>query len=67
MRSRVDELLQSTGLGLSLGAMGVGARLQFEPKSDPLPALHDLLDLRLRLDGSAAGARSSCSTSSRTS
>jgi uncharacterized protein len=50
VRSRVDELLQSTGLGLSLGAMGVGARLQFEPKSDPLPALHALLDLPLRLE-----------------
>ena len=49
VRSRVDELLQSTGLGLSLGAMGVGARLQFEPKSDPLPALHALND-RVRFE-----------------
>src|ERR671911_1696607 len=38
LRARVDQLLQSTGLGLSLGAMGVGARLQHEPRSDPLPA-----------------------------
>lgn len=50
LRSRVDELLQSTGLGLSLGAMGIGARLQFEPRSDPLPALHALLDLPLRFE-----------------
>jgi uncharacterized protein len=50
LRSRVDELLQSTGLGLSLGAMGIGARLQYEPRSDPLPALHALLDLPLRLE-----------------
>lgn len=50
LRARVDELLQSTGLGLSLGAMGIGARLQYEPRSDPLPALHALLDLPLRLE-----------------
>ena len=50
LRARVDQLLQSTGLGLSLGAMGVGARLQHEPRSDPLPALHALLDLPLRLE-----------------
>jgi hypothetical protein len=50
LRSRIDELLQSTGLGLSLGAMGIGARLQFEPRGDPLPALHALLDLPLRFE-----------------
>jgi hypothetical protein len=50
LRARVDQVLQSTGLGLSLGAMGVGARLQHEPRSDPLPALHALLDLPLRLE-----------------
>jgi hypothetical protein len=50
VRSRIDELLQSTGLGLSLGAMGIGARLQFEPRGDPLPALHALLDLPLRFE-----------------
>jgi len=52
-RARVEEFLQSTGLGLSLGAFGIGARLQLDPKSDPLPALHALLDLPLRLE--AAG------------
>lgn len=50
IRSRVEELLQSTGLGLSLGALGVSARLQLAPRTDPLPALHALLDLPLRLD-----------------
>src|SRR3954471_23464915 len=50
LRARVEEFLQSTGLGLSLGAFGIGARLQLDPKSDPLPALHALLDLPLRLD-----------------
>jgi uncharacterized protein len=50
LRARVDEFLQSTGLGLSLSAMGIGARLQLQPRSDPLPALHALLDLPRRLE-----------------
>src|SRR5881392_3388279 len=49
-RARIEEFLQSTGLGLSLGAFGVSARLQLDPRSDPLPALHALLDLPLRLE-----------------
>jgi hypothetical protein len=51
-RTRVEEFLQSTGLGLSLGALGVSARIQLSPRTDPLPALHALLDLPLRLDDS---------------
>jgi uncharacterized protein len=51
LRSRLEEVLQSTGLGLSLGAFGISARLQLQPKTDPLPALHALLDLPLRLEG----------------
>jgi len=50
LRSRVDAFLKSTGLGLSLGAFGVGAKLQLDPRADPLPALHALLDLPLRLE-----------------
>jgi hypothetical protein len=50
LRGRVEEFLQSTGLGLSLGALGISARLQLEPRADPLPALHALLDLPLRLE-----------------
>src|SRR3989440_8183697 len=50
LRARIEEFLQSTGLGLSLGALGVSARLQLERRSDPLPALHALLDLPLRLE-----------------
>ena len=49
-RSRIEEFLQSTGLGLSLGALGISARLQLDPRSDPLPALHALLDLPFRLE-----------------
>ena len=51
-RARIEEFLQSTGLGLSLGALGISARLQVEPRTDPLPALHTLLDLPLRLEES---------------
>src|SRR5436190_8295483 len=50
LRGRIEEFLQSTGLGLSLGALGVSARLQLDPRTDPLPALHALLDLPLRLE-----------------
>jgi hypothetical protein len=52
VRRRVEALLQRTGVGLSLGAFGISARLQLEPARDPLPALHALLDLPLRLEAS---------------
>jgi uncharacterized protein len=52
LRSKVQELLQKTGIGLSLGAYGISAKLQLGAKVDPLPALHALLDLPLRLDES---------------
>ena len=50
LRGRIDEFLQRTGLGLSLSALGIGVRLQIDPRTDPLPALHALLDLPLRLE-----------------
>ncbi len=50
MRARVEDFLQKTGLGLSLGAFGIGARIQIDPKAEPLAALHALLDLPLRLE-----------------
>src|SRR3954447_16432122 len=53
-RARIEEFLQTTGLGLSLGALGISARLQVEPRTDPLPALHALLDLPLRLEEGGA-------------
>jgi hypothetical protein len=53
LRGRVEAFLQRTGVGLSLGAFGISARLQVDPARDPLPALHALLDLPLRLE--AAG------------
>jgi len=52
LRSRIEGFLQRTGVGLSLGALGISARLQLEPTSDPLPALHALLELPLRLESS---------------
>jgi uncharacterized protein len=50
LRSRIEDFLQRTGLGLSLGAFGISARLQLDRRADPLPALHALLDLPLRLE-----------------
>lgn len=50
IRARVEKFLQQTGIGLSLGAYGISAKLQLDPKVDPLPALHALLDLPLRLE-----------------
>jgi uncharacterized protein len=50
VRARVDEFLQRTGIGLSLGVTGISARIQLDPKADPLPALHALLDLPNRLE-----------------
>src|SRR5207237_8228952 len=38
-----------TGVGLSLGAPGIPVKLQLEPRTDPLPALHALLDLPQRV------------------
>src|SRR6476620_4219310 len=52
LRSRIEGFLQRTGVGLSLGAFGISARIQLEPASDPLPALHALLELPLRLESS---------------
>jgi len=52
LRSKIESFLQRTGVGLSLGAFGISARLQLEPTSDPLPALHALLELPLRLESS---------------
>src|ERR671937_558583 len=52
IRSRIEEFLQKTGIGLSLGAYGISAKLQLDQRVDPLPALHALLDLPLRLEES---------------
>jgi hypothetical protein len=52
MRAKIEDFLQKTGIGLSLGAYGISAKLQLGAKVDPLPALHALLDLPLRLEQS---------------
>jgi hypothetical protein len=56
VRRNVESLLQRTGLGLSLGAYGISAKLQLDPRLDPIPALHSLLDLPLQL-GKSGGFR----------
>jgi len=50
IRAKAEELLQRTGLGLSLGAFGISAKIQIDPRIEPLAALHALLDLPLKLD-----------------
>jgi uncharacterized protein len=52
LRARIEDFLQKTGIGLSLGAYGISAKLQLGATVDPLPALHALLDLPLRLESS---------------
>jgi hypothetical protein len=52
IRGKVEELLQRTGLGLSLGAYGISARIQVDPGVNPLAALHALLDLPTKLEQS---------------
>jgi uncharacterized protein len=52
LRDKVEDFLQKTGIGLSLGAYGISAKLQMGTRLDPLPALHALLDLPLRLEQS---------------
>jgi len=45
VKRAVRDLMRSWDIGLSLGAGGLAAQLQANPKSDPLPALHKLLEL----------------------
>lgn len=45
VKSAVRTLMRSWNLGVSLGAGGIAARLEANPKTDPLPALHRLLEL----------------------
>jgi uncharacterized protein len=53
LRTKVEELLQRTGLGLSLGAYGISAKIQIDARAaEPLAALHALLDLPTKLEQS---------------
>ena len=49
IRRTIESILRTSGLGLSLGAPGISVKLQLEPRTDPLPALHALLDLPQRV------------------
>jgi len=51
VRRRIETHLTAQGLGLSLGGGGFALALQRQPRTDPLPALHALLDLPQRLGG----------------
>lgn len=45
LRQKVEDFFNASGLGLSLGALGVSARLERAKTPDPIPALHALLDV----------------------
>jgi hypothetical protein len=49
VRRAVDAILQTSGLGLSLGAQGISVKFQVEPRTNALPALHALLELPPRV------------------
>jgi AAA+ ATPase superfamily predicted ATPase len=48
-RRVAQSIMTSTGLGLSLAGGGFGMTISRQPRTDPLPALHTLLDLPTRL------------------
>lgn len=50
-RQAAERVLDTAGLGLSLSGAGIGVTFQRQPRADPLPALHALLDLPVRLHG----------------
>jgi hypothetical protein len=45
IKAAVRTVMRSWNLGVSLGAGGIAARLEADPKTDPLPALHRMLEL----------------------
>ena len=49
-RRIADRIVSAGQLGLSLTGAGIGVVFQRQPRSDPLPALHALLDLPRRID-----------------
>lgn len=52
LRAKIETFLKKTGIGLSLGAYGISAKLQLDPTFDPIPSLHALLALPLELEAS---------------
>lgn len=49
LRRVVARFFSASGLGLSLSAGGIGLEFQRQPRTDPLPALHALLDVPTRV------------------
>jgi uncharacterized protein len=54
IQAKIESFLKKTGIGLSLGAFGISAKLQLDPTFDPVPALHALLALPEELERSGA-------------
>lgn len=50
-RTAVERLMAGSELGLSLAGGGISVSLARQPALDPLPALHSLLDLPVRVAG----------------
>jgi uncharacterized protein len=48
-RTAAEQILETSRLGLSLSGAGIGVTFQRQPRTDPVPALHALLDLPRRL------------------
>ena len=67
VRARIEDFLQKTGIGLSLGAFGISARLQLDPSSLPCRPSTRCSRSRCGWRKAVATGRSSSSTSSRTS
>lgn len=52
VQAKIESFLKKTGIGLSLSAYGISAKLQTDPTFDPVPALHTLLALPDELEKS---------------
>lgn len=57
LRRAVARALAGTEVGLSIGGAGFSVRLAERPQTDPLPALHVLLDLPAKVAGTRGHAR----------
>lgn len=52
IKKAIDSILKKTGIGLSLSAYGISAKVEASPATtfDPIPALHALLNLPVEFD-----------------
>ena len=67
LHRKIDSFLKSTGIGLSIGAFGISAKLQISPQTNPCRRCTRCSTFRFGWKSSVASERSSSSTSFRTS